>query len=89
MVMDINEVSHIPILLGRPFLATVSAIIYVKRGKLSLEVEDENIRFILSQFLKNPSMTDSYYFVDIIDERVKDLSSEPPSTEELDAPLTK
>jgi len=33
VVMDIREDSHIPILLGRPFLATADAIIDVKKEK--------------------------------------------------------
>ncbi|XP_050916592.1 uncharacterized protein LOC127131717 [Lathyrus oleraceus] len=35
MIMDIKEDSHIPIILGRPFLATVGAIIDVKKGRLT------------------------------------------------------
>lgn len=87
-VMDIREDPHIPIFLGRPFLTTADAIIDVKRGNLTFEVGDEKIEFILSQFLKNPSINDSWCFIDIIDECIKELSSEPPLTEELDVPPT-
>ncbi|PNX64229.1 hypothetical protein L195_g062013, partial [Trifolium pratense] len=52
--MDITEDACIPILLGRPFLATAGAIIDVKRGKLTLEVGEEKIEFILSKFMKTP-----------------------------------
>ncbi|XP_058735185.1 uncharacterized protein LOC131607180, partial [Vicia villosa] len=58
IIMDIQEDSNIPIILGRPFLATAGAIIDVKRGKLTFEVGEERIEFILSQFLKAPSIID-------------------------------
>lgn len=48
VVIDIEENSNIPILLGRLFLATTGAIIDVKRGKLNFEVDEEKIEFILS-----------------------------------------
>ncbi|XP_058724814.1 uncharacterized protein LOC131596224 [Vicia villosa] len=48
IIMDIQEDSNIPIILGRPFLATAGAIIDVKRGKLTFEVGEEKIEFILS-----------------------------------------
>lgn len=44
IVMDIKERNHIPILLGITFLATVGAIIDVKRGKVAFEVGEEKIK---------------------------------------------
>ncbi|XP_050877115.1 uncharacterized protein LOC127080869 [Lathyrus oleraceus] len=46
VIMDIKEDSHIPIILGRPFLATVGAIIDVKKGNLTFEVGEEKVEFI-------------------------------------------
>lgn len=48
IIMDIKEDSNIPIILGKPFLATVGAIINVKQGKLTFEVGEEKNEFILS-----------------------------------------
>ena len=45
--MDIKEDINTPIILGRPFLATVGAIIDVKRGKLTFEVGEEKVEFFL------------------------------------------
>ena len=73
VVMDIKEDNDIPILLGRPFLSTAGAIIDVKKGKLTFEVGDEKIEFILSKFLMAPVMGDSCYALDIIDECVREL----------------
>lgn len=58
IVLDIREDTGISILLGRPFLSTTEVIIEVKRGKLTLEVGDENIEFLLSKIIKSlPLMT--------------------------------
>ncbi|XP_050893582.1 uncharacterized protein LOC127100431 [Lathyrus oleraceus] len=51
VIMDIKEDSHIPIILGRPFLATVGAIINVKKGRLTFKVEEEKVEFLLAKFL--------------------------------------
>lgn len=48
IIRDINDGSNIPIILGRPFFATVSAIVDMKKGKLTFEVGEEKVEFILS-----------------------------------------
>ncbi|XP_058761198.1 uncharacterized protein LOC131634545 [Vicia villosa] len=68
IIMDIQDDSNIPIILVRPFLATAGAIIDVKRGKLTFEVGEEKVEFILSKFLKAPTIVDTCCFIDIIDE---------------------
>jgi len=55
VVMEMEEDSHIPIILGRPFLATVGAMIDVKNGKLYLQVGDEKVEFCLPQSMPSPS----------------------------------
>ncbi|CAJ2645242.1 unnamed protein product, partial [Trifolium pratense] len=83
VVMDITEDSCIPILFGRPFLATAGAIIDVKRGKLTLEVGEEKIEFILSKFMQTPAVEDTCYAIDIIDECVKEIEKELPKEAEI------
>ncbi|XP_042432609.1 uncharacterized protein LOC122019177 [Zingiber officinale] len=51
IIMDMKEDPKIPIILGRPFLATAGTLIDVKNHKLSLEIGKERIEFDLS----NPS----------------------------------
>ncbi|XP_021728739.1 uncharacterized protein LOC110695820 [Chenopodium quinoa] len=46
---------RIPIILGRPFLATFRAIINVKDGKMTLKVDNESIEFDLNSFMNQPS----------------------------------
>ncbi|KAI4354065.1 hypothetical protein L6164_002965 [Bauhinia variegata] len=61
IVLDMEEDQEIPIILGRPFLATGKAMIDVQKGNLTLRVQDEEIsasrswsRFSISQnYLKH------------------------------------
>ncbi|XP_058003698.1 uncharacterized protein LOC131180102 [Hevea brasiliensis] len=49
VVLKIDEDVKTPIMLGRPFLATIGANIDVKNGKLKLKVGEEEIEFNLFQ----------------------------------------
>ena len=52
VVINIEEDQQVPLLLGRPFLATEAALIDVKMGELTLKVGDEKVHFNLNQSLK-------------------------------------
>ncbi|XP_050920206.1 uncharacterized protein LOC127137824 [Lathyrus oleraceus] len=78
IIMGKKEASNIPIILGRPFLATAGAIIDVKKGKLTFKVGEEKFEFILSQLLKAPTINDSCCSLDIIDECVREMEMKPP-----------
>ena len=52
IVIDIEKDMHIPLLLGRPFLATEATLINVKKGELTLRVGTEEVHFSLNQCLK-------------------------------------
>ncbi len=54
-VLKMEEDVQIPIILGRPFLATARAIIDVKIGQLTLKVEDEEVEFNLFDTMKHNS----------------------------------
>ncbi|XP_074299797.1 uncharacterized protein LOC141630964 [Silene latifolia] len=72
IVLDMTEDSQIPIILGRPFLHTVGAIIDVKKGRLTLEVGDDRVTFNLASTLAKPMIEDTCYAVDIVDESMFD-----------------
>jgi hypothetical protein len=72
VVMEMEEDNQIPILLGRPFLATAGAIIDVKHGKLAFNVGKETVEFELAKLMKNPSIKDSCCMLDIIECCVKE-----------------
>ena len=50
--MDTEEDTQVPLLLRRPFLATIAALIDVKKGELTLRVGDETVHFNLNKSLK-------------------------------------
>ena len=45
VVINMEEDKHVPLLLGRPFLATGAALIDVKNGELNLRVGEEEVKF--------------------------------------------
>ena len=54
VVINIEEDKQVPLLLGRPFLATEAALIDVKKWELTLRVGDEAVHFNLNHSLKQP-----------------------------------
>ena len=51
VVIKMEEDTHVPLLLGRPFLATGAALIDVQKGELTLRVGDEAVRFNFHKIL--------------------------------------
>jgi len=45
IVLDMEEDSNVPLILGRPFLATGRTLIDVEEGELILRVQDEQVTF--------------------------------------------
>ncbi|KAJ9185121.1 hypothetical protein P3X46_004785 [Hevea brasiliensis] len=66
--IKMEEVVQIPIILGRPFLATAGAIIDIKSGRLTLKVGEEEVEFNLFDTIKHKFEPDECFKVDIIDE---------------------
>ncbi|KAI5389327.1 hypothetical protein KIW84_074826 [Lathyrus oleraceus] len=77
VIMDIKEDFHIPIILGRIFLAIAGAIIDVKKGRLTFKVGEEKVEFLFAKFLQALVIDDSCCFLDVIDECVKEMEKEP------------
>ena len=69
VVVDIPEDSDVPIILGRPFLATAGAIVDVKNGRIVFQVSDEMVGFELENVMKGPAL---YSLCTIPDHDVKD-----------------
>ncbi|XP_048229171.1 uncharacterized protein LOC125369889 [Ricinus communis] len=72
VVMDMNGESDVPLILGRPFLATSRALIDVSSRKLELSVDDESITFYLTKSLRHPYEHDgTVCSIDFIDDIVE------------------
>ncbi|GJW76786.1 DNA-directed DNA polymerase [Tanacetum coccineum] len=56
--LDMPEDSRVPIILGRPFLATARAMIDVFNKKITLRVRDDEVIFDIDQSIKRPPNED-------------------------------
>ena len=56
VIMKMEEDTQVPILIGRPFLATGAALIDVQKGELTLRVGDEAVHFNLNKSLEQPDV---------------------------------
>ncbi|XP_063949969.1 uncharacterized protein LOC135152794 [Daucus carota subsp. sativus] len=76
VILEMNEDVEIPIILGRPFLATAGASIDVKAGKLALNVGEEKVEFDLDQVMKAQAIETESFAVDIVGEFVKEATDD-------------
>ena len=56
VVMQMEEDTKVPLLLGRPFLATGAALIDVQIGELTLRVGDEAMHLNINRSLEHPNV---------------------------------
>ena len=56
VIMKMEEDTQVPLLLGRPFLATGVAFIDVQKGKLTLRVGNEAVHFNINRSLEHPDV---------------------------------
>ena len=55
-IMQMEEDTQVPLLLGRPFLATGAALIDVKKGELTLRMGNEAVHFNINRSLEHPDV---------------------------------
>ncbi|XP_022864646.1 uncharacterized protein LOC111384579 [Olea europaea var. sylvestris] len=63
LILDMEEDRKIPIILGRPFLATGRALIDVQRGELRLRVQEEEVTFNVFDAIKYPDTSESCFSI--------------------------
>ena len=85
IILNMKEDKEVPIILGRPFLATGRAMIDVKKGELGLRVQEEEVKFNIFNAIKHPPDHDSCFRVDVLEAIV---SNQLGSSEPLDTSLT-
>ena len=56
VIMQMEEDTQVPLLLGRPFLATGAALIDVQKGELTLRVGNEAVHFNINRSLGHPDV---------------------------------
>ncbi|GJR59891.1 reverse transcriptase domain-containing protein [Tanacetum coccineum] len=71
VILDMPKDSRVPIILGRPFLATARAMIDVFNKKITLRVGDDEVIFDMDQSIKrSPAEHDECYGVDDLDDAI-------------------
>ncbi|GJT82900.1 reverse transcriptase domain-containing protein [Tanacetum coccineum] len=69
VILEMEEDSKVPLILGRPFLHTADAVIRVKQKQLNLRVGTEQMTFSIDSAMKNSySNDDTCFSIDVIDE---------------------
>ncbi|GJX68211.1 DNA-directed DNA polymerase [Tanacetum coccineum] len=77
VILDMREDSRIPIILGRPFLATARAMIDVFNKKITLRVGSEEVIFDVDQSKKKPrTEDDECYGIDDLDTVIQSSTHE-------------
>ena len=71
VVLDMEEDQEIPLILGRPFLAMVRALIEVYNGNLTLSVNDEEVKFNIFHTMRFPNEAQHCNRISVVDECVK------------------
>ncbi|XP_049378025.1 uncharacterized protein LOC125842747 [Solanum stenotomum] len=83
---------EVPIILGRPYLATSRALVDVESGELKFWLKNEEVKFKVCKLMKQPHDMSVVSAIDIVEERVTESSIEERFTLETlvaDKPTTK
>ncbi|KAG9450070.1 hypothetical protein H6P81_010035 [Aristolochia fimbriata] len=78
VVLDMEVDKNLPIILGRPFVATVGAIIDCKQGNLTLRLNNDTISFNIKEAMKQPAIPhdDFCLSIDVIDSCIAEFEEE-------------
>ncbi|XP_019237028.1 PREDICTED: uncharacterized protein LOC109217253 [Nicotiana attenuata] len=68
VILDCAVDKEIPIILGRPFLATGRALMDSERNEIKFRVNDEEVTFQASKGMKIPHEYESISVIDVVDE---------------------
>ncbi|XP_023764512.1 uncharacterized protein LOC111913024 [Lactuca sativa] len=80
IVLDMEADPQVPVILGRPFLNTASAIVDMRDSKLTLRVGDKSVTFGVDKSLKHArSSDDTAFSIDRLEELLEDWKEEKPS----------
>jgi len=84
VILDMAEDEEMPLILGRPFLATGRALIDVEMGQLMLRFHNEQVVFNIFEAMKHRAKNPNCYRIDVVDEIVEDNSREPQPTQPME-----
>ena len=67
IVLKMEEDKEIPIILGRPFLATRRAMIDVQKRELKLRVQDDEVIFSVFNAVRHPAESDACFMIEAVE----------------------
>ena len=88
VVLDMEEDQEVPLILGRPFLATGRALIDVQKGELTLRVNKEEVMFNIYQATRFPEDPSTCFQVDVIEQCVVEAFQEDVPADHLERYIT-
>ena len=88
IVLDMEEDHEVPLILGRPFLATGRAMIDVQQGNLILRINDEQVTFNVFKSMKYSSGANTCFKIDAIDQFVDEKFQEYRLEDSLEGCIT-
>ncbi|XP_070009667.1 uncharacterized protein [Nicotiana sylvestris] len=75
VILDCEVDYEVPIILGRPFLATGKALVDVEAQELTFRVGDEKVVFHVCKSMRQPNSNEVCSFVDLVTDVIVDESS--------------
>ncbi|PIN12571.1 DNA-directed DNA polymerase [Handroanthus impetiginosus] len=87
VVLDMEVDSEVPIILGRPFLATGRTLIDVQKGELTMRVQDQQITFNVFKAMKFPNESDECFAVSLFDNHAGNKSIAEQTLDPLERAL--
>ncbi|GJT92361.1 putative nucleotidyltransferase, ribonuclease H [Tanacetum coccineum] len=73
VILDMDEDSKVPLILGRPFLSTSRCLVDVYEKKMTLLVDGEEVIFYIDKSMKySPKQDDALYYIDTIEPLVEE-----------------
>ncbi|PHT51683.1 hypothetical protein CQW23_06145 [Capsicum baccatum] len=82
VILDCEVDYEVPIILGRPFLATGSVLIDMRANKLLFRLNDKVVHFDVCKAMKQPEDMDVFFVVEVNYKDDKELSVEKQLTDE-------
>jgi len=90
VVLEMDEEPKDPLILGRTFLATVGAIIDVKKGKIDLNLgRDLKMTFDITNTMKKPTIEGNVFWIEEMDMLADEMLEELRETDHQQSALTK
>ncbi|XP_014620185.1 uncharacterized protein LOC114378785 [Glycine soja] len=80
VIMDIEEDTDIPLILGRPFMLTANCVVDMGNGNLELSIDNQKITFDLFKAMKYPQEGWKCFRMEEIDKEDVSILETPPSS---------